>query len=869
MAEPGDWTSQPIPPRQQSQRSFARTLASSRTSASHRRIASDDFSLSCRSQADETFELNRPSTVSPEPRQWLPIMGASGVASPTITMTSEPVWSDGGDLGSGSFPTSPKRAPSFSQPQEGLDGFQSVPVSASQSTRPKPAPMQFEDVPADYYSPAPSSRSFFSPRGRFQHSRTNSHTNLLSTPSTIAWRSPRTPPPYSAAIPLARRWWHWRPAWFMYVSFFFGVACAIGHHIFYKSLDGKPAVNQLAMLRYGTVISFAAKAGLVAAVVMAFRQRIWATVRSKFLSVAALDSLFAATEDVTAMLNFEIYKRAKIAVLLAMFVWLTPLVIILTGNTLTMELALWTENTTCPGIRTLNFTMDAIEEWRQPTKINGWYGLSLSYWNKTSEDTGDPYWFDYYTGPTNPLTRVTNQAAYLGQAVGYTGASVDICGAGWNCSYTINFTAPAYKCTELASGVGSEVKPLGNQKPPVGFNTKLILPEGNFSYYAYTSGGDYAFPQMKDSGPGGIPTTGPPFPKNLGAFRTEPVLWIGYAVRTDPDGQPPLNRTMPGWNEAFIPKVMGCEHYVAHYTVAVNLTSGHQFTNVTEREFLYPVMNTTWIQGKDADDGTADNTTAVPASNYVYPANYSNPTALHQYREIGAYHSLGSCLRDFLNGTMNSAQLDNPIQVTKLDQTKLLDQSHDYFLYTNISSMIEEFYQDMILSLFSNQQFVSVVWAAQPHRASGKDMGDEETRYPCVRSRSDTNYVYHERDLWIVYCIAILLAGAGVAAGTLTVLENQGVLRSTRFSSIVAATRGPALEKLGWHGSEDLPRDVKNVRVGYGLVHRAGSGLGVLQEEDSRYPERVVWGGGDVHYGFGLEGDVRQMRSEGSIFRQR
>lgn len=730
--------------------------------------------------------------------------------------------------------------------------------------------MQFEDVPTDYYSPTPSSRSFFSPRGRFQHSRTNSHTNLLSTPSTTAWRSPRTPPPYSATIPLARKWWHWRPAWFMYVAFIFGVACAIGHHLFYKSLHGKPAVNQLAMLRYGTVISFAAKAGLVTAVVMAFRQRLWATVRSKFLSVAALDSLFAATEDVTAMLNFEIYKRAKIAVLLAMFVWLTPLVIILTGNTLTMELALSTENTTCPGIRTLNFTLDAIEEWREPTKINGLYGLSLSYWNTTSQDIHSPEWFDYYTGATNPLIRVTNQAAYLGQAVGYVDAGVDICGAGWNCSYTINFTAPAYKCTELASGVGSEVKPLGNQKPPFDFSTKLILPEGDYSYYAYTSGGDYAFPQMEDSGSGGVPNMKPPFPKNLGAFRTEPVLWIGYAVRTDPDAQPPLNRSMPGWNEAFIPKVIGCEHYAAHYTVAVNLTSGQQTTNVTDRKFLYPVMNTTWIQGKDADDGTADNTTAVPSSGYVYPANYSNPDAVHRYRQVGAYHSLGSCLRGFLNGTMNSAQLNNPIQVTKLDQTKLLDQSKDYFLYTNISSMVEEFYQDMIFSLFSNQQFLSVVWASKPYQSAGKSLGDEETRYPCVRSRSENNYVYHERDLWIVYCIAILLAAAAVVAGTLTVLENQGVLRSTRFSSIVAATRGPALEKLGWYGDEDLPHDVRNIRVGYGLVHRAsnGSGLGVLQEEDTTYPERVVWEGGDVHYGFGLEGDVRQTRSEGSVFRQ-
>lgn len=147
----------------------------------------------------------------------------------------------------------------------------------------------------------------------------------------------------------------------MYLSLLFGICCAIGHHIFYKTLDGRPAENQLAMLRYGAVLAFATKAGLVAAIVLAFKQRIWMTVRSKFLSVAALDSLFAATEDLSAMLNVEIYKRAKVAMLLAVFVWLTPIVIILTSNTLLVKPALRVDTTQCPGIRSLNFDKEEHE----------------------------------------------------------------------------------------------------------------------------------------------------------------------------------------------------------------------------------------------------------------------------------------------------------------------------------------------------------------------------------------------------------------------------------------------------------------------------------------------------------------------------
>ncbi|KAI0887696.1 uncharacterized protein GGS22DRAFT_177944 [Annulohypoxylon maeteangense] len=856
MADTSDSTSQPIIQPQHSQRSVARRLASSSTSTTHRRIGSDGVSLSSRSQIDNSSVSTRPVSLLSESQQWLPIMGATGpTSSPMPTPAAD--WLDEGCPGSQPF-TSPNLTPEFSsQSYLKADSFQGLPAPPSKGPRPKPAPMQFEDVPVDYYSPPGSSHTTFTPHGRSQHSRTSSRSHLLNTPTSTAWRSPRTPPPYSTVVPQARKWWHWRPVWSMYLTFLFGIACAVGHHIFYKTLNGKPADAQITMLRYGTILSFASKAGLVAAIVIAFKQRIWTTVRNKFLSVAALDSLFAATEDMSALFNTEVYQRAKIAMVLAIFVWLTPIMIILTSNTLTVRLVLRADNTTCPGIRTLNFTRDELEEWRTPTRIEGLYGKSLSLWNTTSLDTASSDWFDYYTGSSNPLIRVATQAAFMGQPIGRTGADIDICGSGWNCSFTINFTAPAYECSELASGVGSDVKSLGKQIPPDGFDTKLLVPEGNYSYYAFTGGGDYATPQMNMTMPGGIPTIQPPFPETLGAFRTEPAIWVGYSVISNPNEAIPLNSSYPGWNESFIPKILGCEHYEAHYTVLFNLIGGRQFTNVTKRTLLRRVMDTTWIQGEDANDGTNDNTTALPKSGYVYPKD------VRHYRRVAAYHAMGTQLRSFLEGTIDSHQVNTPIENTKAEQTTLVNQTQDIFPSTNLLKLIPALYEDMILSMLSDQQFVSVVWAAKPDESSGAAAGNESTRYPCTRSRLENVYDYHERDLWIVYSLAILLAMVGMVLGTLAILENEWVLRSTRFSSIVAATRGPALEKLGWIGDDDrgdLPRDVKNLKVGYGIVHRA-SGLGVLQEHTG-YNERVVWDGGDVRYGFGLEGDVRQPRSQ-------
>ncbi|KAL7621784.1 hypothetical protein AAE478_007283 [Parahypoxylon ruwenzoriense] len=515
MAEFENLSSQPSTQPQQSPHSLTGNPVSSSVSAARHRIATDGISANFRTQTDDTSGPLWPYSLSPEPQR-RPPAGAVESNSPPIT-TSWVNLSEDGDLGSRSLTTSLDLICGVSvERNQDPQGSLSQPVSSSRGPRPKPAPIQFQDISVGYFSPARSSRPNFSPRGRFHHSRTNSRSNLLHTPSTTAWRSPRTPPPYSATIPRTNKWWFWRPAWFMYLSFFFGVLCAIGHHIFYKTLDGRPADDQLAMLRYGTVLAFVAKASLVAAVITAFKQRIWTTVRSKFLSVAAVDSLFAATEDLSALVNIEIYKRAKVAMLLAAFIWLTPLVIILTSNTLTVEPAVRVDNTTCRGIRTLNFAQEGLEEWRNPTKIDGLNGLSVSLWNTTSQNTSSPDWLDYYTGPSNPLARVTAQAAYMGQAVGKTGANIDICGSGWNCTYTVNFAAPAYKCSEVASGIGSEIKPLGGQKPPNGLSTKLLLPEGDFSYYAYTGGGDYSPMQMNATMDGGVPMAAPPFPETLG-----------------------------------------------------------------------------------------------------------------------------------------------------------------------------------------------------------------------------------------------------------------------------------------------------------------------------------------------------------------
>lgn len=634
---------------------------------------------------------------------------------------------------------------------------------------------------------------------------------------------PAAPPPIVIADPPNPFLRYWLPHYSMYFFLIAGILFAVGHHLFYRSLDGQDATNQIRLLRYGAALSFLCKASLAAAAVTAFRQRVWMTVRRKVLTLAAVDSLFAATEDLPSLFNLELFRQAKLAILLALYVWCTPLVVIFASDTLAVEPTTVVENTTCPAVRSFNFAHEGTNDWRAPQAIDGLYELSLSYWNNTSADVKDEHFFDYYSMASQQLEQVATLSAFLKKPTMRDNAAAEVCSQGWNCTFTIDFVAPGYKCTELAKGVGSRLRTLSGAEAP--FGTDVLAPTGNLTYIAQAYEGEYASQQI-ESKDGGVPIENPPYPRDLGALRTEPVIWVGYAAVEDPSQPQPETRDDPRWDTAFTPRIFGCEHHETRYLVDFTYNSSLQHTRVRRREHLGRIIDTTLARGRVADDGTLDNTTATPRANYVRPAD-----DVERYRTVAAYHSLGAQLRSFVNGTITEPK---KIVRTRVTQTRLMDM-HSYLAVPDLETVLPTLYEDMLLSLLSNPQFLAVVWAADTSRVSGTVRGGDDTKYPCTRHRTTNRYRYHAADLWAVYTVAVLLCILAVAYGTYAVLD-EGVTRTTRFSAIAAATRGPALEKVPWEaaGGEVALGGAGRVRVGYGVVVSKGSS------------------------GFGVEGDVVQ-----------
>lgn len=107
--------------------------------------------------------------------------------------------------------------------------------------------------------------------------------------------------------------------------------------------------------------------------------------------------------------------------------------VILTANTLQVQLSRIVTEDMCPGIRTLNFTMEELDEWRTPTKIGRYYEIPASLWNTTrrSGDGDDDDWFDYFTAPGLTLAQTLTIGAFMGETVIRRNAQVETCGAGW------------------------------------------------------------------------------------------------------------------------------------------------------------------------------------------------------------------------------------------------------------------------------------------------------------------------------------------------------------------------------------------------------------------------------------------------------
>jgi hypothetical protein len=483
---------------------------------------------------------------------------------------------------------------------------------------------------------------------------------------------------------------------------------------------------------------------------------------------------------------------------------LIPIASVLSPASLTSQPRLLNATTTCPAVATLNLTREAVFNFREEQHSNS-RGTSLIYYNTTDSAGLQDGYFDYYDQPSKIARRLAFSSAYLKTAQPRQKAATEFCGMGYNCTYSINFMAPGYKCDDVSDATPAEAP----------FTIDEMAPKGDFIYHAQVDLGDYKRPQAPTTG--GVPDPGYD-PETLGVFEDEPVLWIGYAENTTtryPDNSPYAQK----WVWVHKPKLFKCVMHHTNYTFEMRYRPTQNAT-IKQRDFLYPVVDTTM---EASDNSTAF--TATPSANFISPR--TNTTA---YKLAAAYHSMGAMLRSFLRGDIEKTSDTFIITRSDISETRLMDGRTSY-PQPDLMSAVQSLFEDMLLTLLSEPTLVAA----------------ETIPVPCIKSRTIIVYVYLPRSLWIGYAIAVATTLFSVVVGSLAIYQN-GVASDTLFSRILVTTRNPTLDQLSVGaclGGDPFPKELRKTKLRFGVL---------VEEEPRDGPLGRV-----EHCCFGTRGETRDI----------
>lgn len=349
---------------------------------------------------------------------------------------------------------------------------------------------------------------------------------------------------------------HWYTPASIATLLFLAVGGAIGHHLYYSSLDEQlagTASEQQWVTRIGTALAFLIKAALATAVMISRQQRVWVSLRQKFLSLYAIDALFGVTDDFFQFFNGEMVVRAKTATLMAVVRWTIPIAAIFTPGTISVIATVKLNSTSCT-VPTLRFPYDF-------TTASHLVGPNQTLPNSTV--LGEE-WRIIYRAPSAAAKKIFTLSAYSGDiAAGVP----DVEGTtlhqdcGPKCNYAVSFEGPALQCFE-------EI-PWNSTRTPW-FQTMELIPTTVGSNYNYVQG-----------------TLGTEFVAGMGNYsrkdaNTSDVLWVGHRITLSNDPDLPAKKR-------YEPHVYSCQNSVGRYNVSVEVRDNRLVSTVDSVDILYPI----------------------------------------------------------------------------------------------------------------------------------------------------------------------------------------------------------------------------------------------------------------------------------------
>jgi hypothetical protein len=219
---------------------------------------------------------------------------------------------------------------------------------------------------------------------------------------------------------------HWKAPCTILVTYLAGLIFAIGHHLFYVSLDGKVVdaenrhFGQQINIAIGTAFAFLVRASLIGTIGATYWQVFWGKIlrEGKSLPLAHLDSLAGLLGSVYEFSNVQAISRNQGLALLAVLSWLVPLATLLPPATLAVENMLQIRHTSVD-VPIINFTSTALMAAGSITNSEFVPGAASS------------------------------RLLQLANSVAMESKILDLPGVGINTTYELQFPGPAVQCRPL------------------------------------------------------------------------------------------------------------------------------------------------------------------------------------------------------------------------------------------------------------------------------------------------------------------------------------------------------------------------------------------------------------------------------------
>jgi hypothetical protein len=608
---------------------------------------------------------------------------------------------------------------------------------------------------------------------------------------------------------------HWQAPTVILLSYTASLAFAIGHHVFYTSLDqlsvDENLFNQQTNIAIGTAFAFLFRANLVLATCTAYWQVFWATALRNTLTISSMDALAGVLGSLLDFASVKTFFRNPGLAVLALLAWIVPFASLLPPATLSVLPATMTNNTQIPVPVPYfaDYTMAAINYYSVAgDKFSGLEGGLESTM------------VEIYIKPTLQLSRLATTTAYRGAIPDHRTLLP-------NSTYQLKFQAPALQCQPMTVDVMSGF----NRAAGCNFTrTSTSAREQCENVVPYVSW----VPDRLSLVPFGNGTVKSGFlPLDSALEVLEPSedysqSYLGYyedgpaslfvATRNDP--QP----GDPSWN------ILNCSLFNASYTVHESSDSNSRSQSLLSEVRLLnsvPFMQQTdhkFSEPRNATEATVFSYQALMESfnrllvgsmvsstaGYKNSQYWNGPDMRSQNPNVmSTLLAFSNELVRFLSDSRTNGYDPLPkdplwttVEETDNAYISLPNEALESPSYNqSLASGLEELFQNMTLALFSDARFLR----------------DSEQPVNITVSYTRNIYSYSSRNLLLSYGAALSLTLLASVAGCLAIFFNRASY-TNKFSTIMRTTAGfeDLVHETDRTGADPLPKHLAKARIHLG-----------------------------------------------------